>query len=647
MGYTLLLAVALVFLFLSSGVGTVSADENNIAVRGENVTITVTLLQNGTYGNPVPNQRIEFYDQTNNLLLGVDNTDINGVASIDWSIPIDYGLGPITVNATFRGNETLFLVPSYQCIILNILASTEIMLLDVPTVLAPGDVLSFSAILLDDTSNPLDNRILRVFSDDILLATTVTNITGGATFSIHCNDSWSILGENNIQITHDQDIENCYERTEKTFIVELHKIETLLESDFSLDSVTLNDSMNFEVELGSFEGGISDNIEVLLDGNHLLFSTTDISGIGTIHITINNQFTLGHHSVSLIYHGSERYSVSSLMIEFDVISPAIFDIKKLTSVVIGSDIDFILSLSDILGRPIEGMLTISDISNGRNISHFTPIDTIDITVKFPILGPVGLHNMIIEIANPFVSNSSITYKIEVWSQPEFTLQYSNVLHFASPNQELTFIVQLTDWSGNISFQSIQLLCNDQIIATTTTEENGIAIITTYASSYEGEYNLSIVYPLNTTRYELSTKLDYHLTVSISIPLVVELDYYKVIHPLQEVEVHIHLLCLNGSFIEGIKINLNWQSTNSSVVTQQGGIAVIHLPVPATCGNYSLYYNIDSTQGLLALAGAIVISISLIDALNSQGIGINGFIIGILSSFTIVAIPLIRQKFLVM
>ena len=82
-GSTLLLIIALAFLLLSSGVGTVSAEENFVAVRGDNVTITVTLLQNGTFGNPVPNQRIEFYDQTNNLLLGIDNTDITIAAKFD------------------------------------------------------------------------------------------------------------------------------------------------------------------------------------------------------------------------------------------------------------------------------------------------------------------------------------------------------------------------------------------------------------------------------------------------------------------------------------------------------------------------------------------------------------------------------------
>jgi len=646
MGGVLLLATTLVLLIIASGIGTASAEDELVAVRGENVNISVILLQNGTYGNPVPEQRIEFYDHTNNLLLGNNITDLNGLASISWNIPSDYSLGPIIVNATFHGNESIFLLPSSQSIILYILASNEIVLQDTPAMLAPGDTLSFSIILIDDTSSSMNNRTVFVFSDDILLSTAVTNITGGASFSIHCNNSWSVIGENVIQIVHEQDIvDNYYDRAETLFSIEIQKIQTLIQSNFSLESIPLSAILNLDVELRSIEGGISTNLEVLLDGSPLTVTTTDNSGDGTIHLDIDEQFSLGSHFLTIIYNGSERYAETSFNIEFDIHSPAILNITVPTSAVIQSDTNMTISLCDILGRPIEGTLTISDISNGRNMSIQTLQDTIDINIEFPIWGPVGFHDILLEIENPFVTNRSIMYTIIVWSQPEFGLHHSNILHFASPNQELTFIVQLTDWSGNISFQSIQLLCNEEIVSSSKTDENGIAIITSLASNHEGLYNLSIVYPMNLTRYELSTKLDYHLTVSISIPVLVELDHYEVIPQLQKISIFLQVQCLNGSFVEGIIINIIWELIEGYTVTQQGGIAVIHLPVPDTSGNYTLYYEIEPNHNLASSTGTINIPISLIDILQSQGIGINGFAIGILASFVIVALPLIRQKYL--
>ena len=163
-----LLVAALILLVVAAGIGTASADEEYIAVRGESITISVMLLQNGTFGDPVPDQSIEFYDQTHNLLLGSDITNISGIASIDWDIPSDYVLGPTTINATFRGNESLFLTPSYQTFILNILASTDIVLHDAPQTLAPGDILSFSSTLLDDMTNPMNNRNISVYSKGLI-----------------------------------------------------------------------------------------------------------------------------------------------------------------------------------------------------------------------------------------------------------------------------------------------------------------------------------------------------------------------------------------------------------------------------------------------------------------------------------------------
>jgi len=640
-----LLVATLIFLVVASGIGTASADQEYVAIRGESITISVILLQNGTYGNPVPEQNIEFYDQTNNLLLGTDITNTTGLASIDWNIPTDYLLGPTVINATFRGNESLFLAPSYQSFILTILASTEIMLHDALLILAPDDTLSFSVVLQDDTSNPINNRNLSVFMDDILLATAVTNSTGGASFSIHCNSSWSVLGENIIRIVHDQDIVSYYERAETLFSVEIQKLQTSIQSDFSLDSIMLNESLNFEVELTSIDGGISSNLELILDGNYLTVTSTDISGNCTINLVIDEEFSLGHHFLTIFYNGSERYSETSDTVEFDVISPAIFDIEISSPAVIGLDTNVTITLCDALGRPIETILTISDIVNERNVTIQTPHDTININFKFAIFGPVGLHDMMIEIGNQFVTNRTIMHNIVIWSQPELTLLHSNTLNFASPNQELIFTVHLTDWSGNISYQSLHLLRDGEIVISAITDESGIAIISVIAPSHEGIYNFSVVYSLNITQYELQTKLDYSLTVSNSIPVLVELDHYEVVPPLQKVIIYLQVKCLNGSLIEGIQINFIWQSIENYAITQQGGLSVIHLPVPETSGNYTLHYAIEQNHNLAPSTGIIEISVSLVDILTSQGIGMSGFMIGILASFTIVAIPLIRQKYL--
>ena len=90
----------------------------------------------------------------------------------------------------------------------------------------------------------------------------------------------------------------------------------------------------------------------------------------------------------------------------------------------------------------------------------------------------------------------------------------------------------------------------------------------------------------------------------------------------------------------------WMGVDSYATTRQNGLSLIHLPVPSTSGNYTLSYEIESTSNLAASTGSIEIQITIVDVLTSQGIGINGFAIGILTSFVVVAIPLIRQKLLI-
>ena len=106
--------VLLSFSLATLNSGHVSAYNEVQVVRGKAIAITSILVQNGSHGDYVPNQRIVFFDQTYNTQLGSDMTDANGVASISWNIPINHPLGPTIINATFFGNESLSLAPSCQ-----------------------------------------------------------------------------------------------------------------------------------------------------------------------------------------------------------------------------------------------------------------------------------------------------------------------------------------------------------------------------------------------------------------------------------------------------------------------------------------------------------------------------------------------------
>ena len=150
--------VALVtILCISMTTHSVAAEEFPVISRGESVNITATLLTNGTSGEPLPNQAVFFFDETTNNLMASTKTDSNGIASLDYSFPMNHPLGNTLINVTFRGNTSLALAPTCQWFILTITSVTNIEVSTQKTEFAPNDNLEFSVCLTDDAENPVES----------------------------------------------------------------------------------------------------------------------------------------------------------------------------------------------------------------------------------------------------------------------------------------------------------------------------------------------------------------------------------------------------------------------------------------------------------------------------------------------------------
>jgi hypothetical protein len=634
----------LISLVLSSTINTAHAQENIVVQRGDTITITVFLLQNGTYGTPVPNQMIEFFDQTHNLLLGIDTTDSIGTASIDWTIPIDYFLGPVVVNATFRGNESMFLSPSTQFVVLCIVSSVQVIIDYTIGFLAPGDQFNFTVLLLDDTNTPIENASLIALSGNTVLATSRTNLSGVALFTLHCNSSWSVLGENTIRVVHQEDIINFYASAEESITVDIQQIPTSINTNSRPVEITLGNSLDFEANLTGSGGGISAEIGVFMDGILIDSMTTDVLGSCSYSLVIDTRFSPGIHTFQLMYNGSERYASSFASFNLRIVSPVFMNIDSPAFPIIGNTMEFKIELRDYYDRPFdETMIRFSDSSSMLNytsqISYVPPSSSI----WFPILGPPGPHILNLELVNSFITNGSYSISLLVWSRPDMTLEESSILHYASPQQELAFSFKMTGWSGNCSNRIWNVLVNGLYNFSIATDSDGIASFIISAPNSEGMYNLSLVYDGNTELYELTVKCEYLFMVRYSIPAHAELVEYEVVPPLQEVIIHLRIRCLNGTLLPGIYTRFIWLSQTNYVQSQIGGLLTLHLPVPHENGTYHLYYEVDGGYGLSRSAGSIEITILLQDVLASQGVGIEGFIFSIILSFGAISLPIIRQR----
>ncbi len=628
----------------------VSAEGEVVVVRGDTITITVTLLQNGSYGNPVANQRIYFYDQIFDTLIGSDKTNTDGVASISWNIPSDHALGPTTINATFYGNESLSLAPSYQWTTLTILSSTNIEIDQTPDMLAPGDFLSFSVHLTDDSHNPISDATVTIFNDDTPLAIGTTNSSGGIHFDIMCNSSWITLGDNHIRVVYNQDLINFFEASEFNFTVDISKIQTslILQNPFP-NEIVLDESVDLYIELSEMNNTIpNESLQLLLDDIPLLIATSNSSGIGHFHIIIDERFTLGTHSLVIHYNGTERYSESYLESSFSVTSPAQILVEVPESVGIGSSVDIEITVSDLLGRTIPNSLIsiIDSTSNQRFTIPSSPIETTN-NFQYELQGPAGIHTLNIEITeNSFITNTSSSITFSAWSTPTISLMKCNVEHYASPGQEIIIEIQMTDWAGNCSFRPLQFLIDDEIQLSDVTDTNGQSIFFFSVPYTEKQYNISFFYGGNHTLYESLVKFDYGLQVTSQMPVRLELGFYEVISPLHELSVHLTLRGFNGSTLENVQVNFDWLNSNFNTETTEGGIILLHLRIPATSGYYVLHYESETTNSIISTSGFFIIEVTITDVMSLQGVGIVGLTIALIASVGISTVPLIRRRYLV-
>ena len=644
---------AIIAIFISLSLVTfssdiVTADDEIQIVRGSTITITVTILQNGSYGNPVQNQRIYFFDQTENTLLGFAVSNQDGIGSLDWKIPFSHTLGLVTINATFYGNESLSLSSSYQQVSLLVLSQTSLEVDQIPGKLAPGDLLSLNVHLMDDSNTSIPNATLTVFKDTTLVATGITNSSGYALFEIECNSTWISFGRNNIRILYNQNLINYQNGTEFAFNIEIAQIPTFLNFDSPYpNEIELSTNINLYMTLSEGNNTLPGEIlEVTLDDYHLSFIISNSSGKVNFYTTIDERFSLGTHSLKIHYSGTDRYFQSTLEAIVTITSPVAITVEVPEFAEIGSNLPVQITITDLLNRSIpNSIFSLFDMTSDQSFSGLIE-DTI-IDFQYNLRGPPGTHTLTIEILeNPFISENRLTMNFTAWSRPEIILVNTGVNHYASPNQELTFEVRVIDWNGNCSLRDLQLLIDSEIYILNTTDNEGLAIFIFFSPINEAQHNISVIYNGNSSRYELATKHDYNLFVTSFMPIIIELDSYGVVAPLHELSVQLTVRGLNGSLLSGVIVNLDWLSFSSTIESSKGGLLLLRLTIPTVSGNYALYYESEPTRFIDSTSGSIQIEITSNDIMSIEGVGIIGMIIALVASIGIVSVPIIRRRYLV-
>lgn len=642
------LAILAIFISLSlvtfGSDNVIAADEIQV-IRGSTIRITITILQNGSYGTPVQNQRIYYFDQTANILLGFAISNQDGICALDWKIPLSQTLGLVTINATFYGNESLSLSPSHQRVSLLVLSQTSLEVDQIPGIVAPGDLLSFNAHLMDDSNTSIQNATLTVFKDTTPLTTGITNTSGYALFEIECNSTWISLGGNNIRIVYNQNLFNFLNGTEFTFNVEIAQIPTILNFDSPYpNEIELCTVIDLYMTLSEGNTTLPGEIlEVTLDEYHLSFIISNSSGKANFYTTIDERFSLGTHSLKIHYSGTDRYFESTLEAIVTITSPVTITVEVPEFAEIGSNFPVQITITDLLNRYIpNSTFLLYDMTSDQSFSGFIE-DTI-VDFQYSLQGPPGTHTLTIEITeNLFIFENRFTMNFTAWSRPEILLINTGVNHYASPNQELTFEVRMIDWNGNSSLRDLHLLIDNERYTSGTTDDKGLAIFFFSSPINEALYNISIIYNGNSSRYELAIKHDYNLFVTTFMPIIIELNSYEIVAPLHELAVQLTVRGLNGSQLSGVIVNLEWLSSDSTIESSKGGLILLHLTIPTVSGNYTLYFESEPTHFIDSTSGSILIEITSNDIMSIEGVGITGMIFALVASIGIVSIPIIRRR----
>ncbi len=644
-----ILFIGLIFIV---GISThpVFAEETTVVSRGELFTLTATLFSNGTSGIPLPNQVVCFFDQSYNELMSQAITNGEGIASIDYSFDYDHPLGPTLVNITFTGNESVSLAPTCQWLTLVVTSSTTITITTLDTVYAPNDHLSFSSRLSDDSGTPINNAELSILCDSKFITSSLTNTTGHVLFDIILDFTNFSLGQHTIDVVYNGDQSRFYRGATISFQIAINQLLPTIELDgITNNPVILNQTWNASIQLQAEDKTLAYSpIDILLDDTYLYTIYTDELGNAEVRLHINQTFEIGEHNLVFEYTGNNRYHSSTTDVVINIGSPICLNVTPLNFAEIGSFLRLRITAFDLYSRSLPyGIIQVSDQLSGNNITT-TISNAAKIEVLFPVEGEIGIRTLQVQVTNgALLTNNTVSLIIDVFSRPQMEIANTNILGYAYPSQTWILSVHIHDYRGNLSNRILEYsLSGTSQISSTITENDGMSTNEVICPDTEGDYFLYVIYKGNVSEYELPCNQTLAFTVSQKIPIVVSLEKYEVIRPLNTIEVTLRLQSLNGTYPKDVVVIYQWLSVESSKPSSLEGYLDIQLPIPSNSGVYLLMYEISPTNGILSHSGVIYIIITSTDANASEGIGLYGITLGFVGSVSIFSIPFVRRRLIV-
>ncbi len=163
--------------------------------RGEPISLSVQLRSQS--GIPIDNATVLFFHETQNSLLGKAVTNTTGFAMFVWIIPTNHSLGPVQLNATYRGDPERYFLPSMVHIPVTIFSRlhNDVQVRDdqgypVDSLIRIGQRVLFYTTVTDENSQPVANITVQLIMDsDTILAIKTTSLNGSLVFTCLLNQT--------------------------------------------------------------------------------------------------------------------------------------------------------------------------------------------------------------------------------------------------------------------------------------------------------------------------------------------------------------------------------------------------------------------------------------------------------------------------
>ncbi|MHA1506459.1 MAG: hypothetical protein ACTSR0_04640 [Candidatus Asgardarchaeia archaeon] len=459
--------------------------------RGDTLLLEATLIDD--LGNPIPNETIYFFDESENILIGSCKTDEYGIGRFYWTIQENVSLGLHTINATYMGNSENYILSSFEKTTINIVSDILLYYSVYDTDYERTDRNSsiygrfvVEVIALDDLGDPLNGLSIELREGENLLTQNVTDLHGKTTLTLYSQD----LGEGNHEITILTNVEDpSYIPYEDNFVINVYRMVPSI--DLMNNSLDLVLGENKTKIVGSFEcegSPLPDKIVLLKDemGNTFSTSYTDENGMFEFEVPIYKMSEEpGDYEVKVVFQGDYFYKGCEKEIPIKLKSPVHLELDYEDYVSFGSGSTITISVFDLNLEPIKNATVIVGI-DGKEFEEKTNNEG---TIVFYLNSTmkIGIHNLSVYFPLQSIYDGAFLNKsIYILRKPEIEFLFLP-RYYSTYSEPLNVSVKLLIEGSPIADEAIILVLNGNVISREVTDEEGVA---RFSVSYSADEDIS-------------------------------------------------------------------------------------------------------------------------------------------------------------